>query len=176
MSLGQLSLPTACPYISVGCANALPDRRHILMDPLSGARRAFAGATYRQGHTETPGTRYVPWSWSRPHCCGQGSWGEDCASILGGRSLWEKTGICLCSAMQNWYLCPLQSTGHCLAGHCLAGIVLMLCGQVWPDNWVGRTPLRSQRCRRSVPHSLKVSTDQAQERAEYRKEFPKPLP
>lgn len=68
--------------------------------------------------------------------------------VLGGRSSWGETDIRLCSAVQDWYLCPLQS-----AGHCGAGIVLMLCGQAWPDDGVGRTPLRSQRCTRSVPHA-----------------------
>lgn len=50
------------------------------------------------------------------------------------------------------------------AGHRGAGILLMLCGQAWPDNWVGRTRLRSQGSTRSVLHALKMSIDQAQER------------
>lgn len=110
-------------------------------------------------HThKIPRTRGVPWSWShlllRPR-----KWGQDCATVLGGGSLWEEAGTCLSSAVQDGYLCPPQSAG--LRG---AGMVLMLCGQAWPNDWVGRTPLRSQGSTRSVLHALKVSTDRAQER------------
>lgn len=67
-----------------------------------------------------------PRMWGRRLCLG--SWE---VGACGG-----ETGICLCSAMQDWYLCLLQSDGHCGAG-----TVLTLCGQAWPDDGVGSTPL-----------------------------------
>lgn len=119
--------------------------------PLLWSQRSLAKATSSQGHSKAPGTRGVPWSRSHPHCCAQVG-----TKVMPG-SLEAMGGDRHLSVLCHANLVPVPT-----AGHCSAGTVLMLHGLR------GRSPLGSQSCTPSAPYALRISTDQAQGRAQDR--------